>query len=78
MTTAEHALTECMELTVCGAEVCYPDDDYPEAYAVCSLEPNGDRLCHYTGSSWADAQRVCAETNNKIKALCARLRERGE
>lgn len=75
---AQHAIEDCAELTVCGAEICYPDDDYPEAYAVCALWPNSDRTCEYTGSSWAEAQRVCAEINNRINALCAAMRRRGE
>jgi len=76
-TIEQHALA-ISEREICGAEIVYPDDDYPEAYAVCALWPTGDTTCEYTGSSWAETQRIYAEVNNKINALCAAMRRSGE
>ena len=61
----EHALS-LAESDICGAEIVYPDDDYPQAYAVVALWPDGDREMHYAGSNWRDAQEACAEINNRI------------
>lgn len=62
---SEHALS-LAESDICGAEIVYPDDDYPYAYAVVGLWPDGDRRFHHAGSNWQDAQEVCAEVNRKI------------